>query len=348
VGFARACGRHCIGRNADRGAQGEGWSDVTAPQTYKSGLDLTAVIGDVIGNHFNSLGLVLNPHAISEPLVKGRRLLFAVTAPCPGVGLNRTTVSIGSAPRAYALLRRSLLRSGEGSTEVTAALIDELQACGVLVPANRTPKHPVFDFASAETELSAFVTEDGIPKASRNASAESIRIRKCAIVPGFLPEPLRLRLWRYYETLMKQGFMRMDESQSRRLTLHNETVAKWLHHATTPIVRDLIPEPIKPSYSYLGFYLSGAVLGRHVDREQCEYTISFALSAEPSTAVEDAWPLYAELESGEEFKALLAPGDALVFKGRELPHYRHPLADGRSSQSIFLHYVHESFSGRLT
>jgi hypothetical protein len=40
------------------------------------------------------------------------------------------------------------------------------------------------------------------------------------------------------------------------------------------------------------------------------------------------------------------PEDGLLFRGGELPHYRHALR-GERSTSLFLHYVDESFSGTL-
>jgi hypothetical protein len=41
----------------------------------------------------------------------------------------------------------------------------------------------------------------------------------------------------------------------------------------------------------------------------------------------------------------LGLGDALLYRGRELVHYRNPLPEGHHSSSIFLHYVRENFTG---
>jgi len=43
-----------------------------------------------------------------------------------------------------------------------------------------------------------------------------------------------------------------------------------------------------------------------------------------------------------------ALGDALLYRGCELPHYRDPLPDGQISTSIFLHYVRADFLGSLS
>jgi hypothetical protein len=43
----------------------------------------------------------------------------------------------------------------------------------------------------------------------------------------------------------------------------------------------------------------------------------------------------------------LGIGDALVYRGRELVHYRNPLPEAHQSTSYFLHYVDADFDGRL-
>jgi hypothetical protein len=42
-----------------------------------------------------------------------------------------------------------------------------------------------------------------------------------------------------------------------------------------------------------------------------------------------------------------AIGDALLYRGRELPHSRDALPEGHTSTSIFFHYVREDFAGSL-
>src|SRR5205085_12676542 len=125
----------------------------------------------------------------------------------------------------------------------------------------------------------------------------------------------------------------------------------------------------KPSYVYAASYKEGAVLDPHVDREQCEYSISLQVDyyPEPLDGI-SPWPLFlepfvppkdasasdrrfeqSEFKSDDELKRAvhLANGDGLLYKGRELVHYRNALPDGNRSTSLFFHYVSESFSGTL-
>jgi hypothetical protein len=168
-----------------------------------------------------------------------------------------------------------------------------------------------------------------------------------AVVHDLIPALFLRSIQDYYRRLVANGYLRLGDGQSLRYSMHNEPFARWLHHHTESFVTRAIPEPAKCSYSYLGFYVAGAVLERHTDRKQCEYTLSLTVDAAPSQAREDAWPLFADLADGSRVEAMLAPGDGLIFKGRELPHYRHMLPKGRTSSSIFFHYVPTDFVGQL-
>jgi hypothetical protein len=181
----------------------------------------------------------------------------------------------------------------------------------------------------------------------RVEATSTIRSSGYGIVRDLLPPEFLRSVQEYYRELVVNGFLPLGDGQSLRYSLHNEPLARWLHQHTAPLVSRIIPESVKPSYTYLGFYLAGAVLEKHTDREQCEYTLSLTIDATPSAAAADAWALYADLKDGTTVEALLGAGDGLIFKGRELPHYRHRLDQGRTSSSVFFHYVPEAFTGKL-
>jgi hypothetical protein len=127
---------------------------------------------------------------------------------------------------------------------------------------------------------------------------------------------------------------------------HNEPTASFFHHQLTDTVSAVAGQPVKPSYVYVAAYQSGAELASHVDRAQCEFSITFLVDCTPEPERESAWPLYLDTPQGivTVFQCL---GDGLLYKGRELPHYRKRLADGCTSTSIFFHYVPQDFKGPL-
>jgi len=166
---------------------------------------------------------------------------------------------------------------------------------------------------------------------------------------GCLIHPFHVAaLRRYYRCLIRTGKVRLGDNQSPvRYVAHNESVARFFHRQLTAVVTDMVEEPVKPSYVYLSTYLPGAELEKHTDRPQCEFSITLSLDYSPEPVRETPWPLYLETNHGliTVYQAL---GDALLYRGRELPHYRHPLPRGSTSTSIFFHYVHTDFNGSLS
>lgn len=172
------------------------------------------------------------------------------------------------------------------------------------------------------------------------------------VVVRDLIHPLQLgAMRRYYRALVADGRLPLGDSQvSERYGLHSEVLASFFHPQLTNLVSRIAGEPVKPSYLYFASYRPGAVLPKHVDREQCEFSISLLADYVPEPDGPCGWPLYMENPTAPEVvhAADLSVGDALLYRGRELIHYRHPLPDGHQSTSVFLHYVREDFSGSLS
>tara|TARA_A100001388_G_scaffold88430_1_gene63939 strand:- start:84 stop:692 length:609 start_codon:yes stop_codon:yes gene_type:complete len=88
-----------------------------------------------------------------------------------------------------------------------------------------------------------------------------------------------------------------------------------------------------PTYSYARIYKKGDVLKRHKDRYSCEVSMTMNLGGDP-------WPIYLE-PSGETdkegIKIDLEPGDALIYRGCEVEHWREAF-EGENCGQVFLHY----------
>ena len=88
-----------------------------------------------------------------------------------------------------------------------------------------------------------------------------------------------------------------------------------------------------PTYSYARIYKKGDVLKRHKDRYSCEVSMTMNLGGDP-------WPIYLE-PSGETdkegIKVDLEPGDALIYRGCEVEHWRE-VFEGENCGQVFLHY----------
>jgi len=154
-------------------------------------------------------------------------------------------------------------------------------------------------------------------------------------------------LRRYYRHRIRTGAIQLGDGQSsRRYVAYNDPVARFFHRQIANTVSAIAGEPVKPSYVYLASYLSGAELKKHVDREQCEFSVTLCLDFSPEPDLATPWPICLDTASGR-VTVYQALGDGLAYRGTRLPHYRSKLGEGQTSTSIFFHYVAADFAGSL-
>jgi len=88
-----------------------------------------------------------------------------------------------------------------------------------------------------------------------------------------------------------------------------------------------------PTFSYLRLYPRGTKLTPHTDRDSCEVAITAAVDSSDPTP----WPILLEMQDGTIECIDLAPGDILVYAGRELLHWREPLQGDWRLQAMFFY-----------
>jgi hypothetical protein len=220
-------------------------------------------------------------------------------------------------------------RSAVAATELPSHLGSVLTMAGILVQPCDIEKMTVVASKLAETAGMQF------------------RDRGYTPVSGLIHPFHVAALRRYFRHCIRKGGMHLGDTQSpRRYVAHNDSVARFFHHQLAAAVALFAGEPIKPSYVYAASYQGGAKLERHTDREQCEFSISFCLDYSPEPSLSTGWPLQLHTHQGT-VTVYQALGDALLYRGRQLPHSRATLRQGHTSTSIFFHYVRENFAGPL-
>lgn len=90
-----------------------------------------------------------------------------------------------------------------------------------------------------------------------------------------------------------------------------------------------------PTYSYARFYQNGHIMDKHLDRDECEVSVTMNLGG-------DMWPIFIIGLDKKERKIELSPGDALIYQGSKCEHWREKFA-GNFCGQVFLHYVTEKY-----
>jgi hypothetical protein len=177
------------------------------------------------------------------------------------------------------------------------------------------------------------------------SAAERLRVeRLCKLQRVLHPGHIRA-LAAYYEALIRSGQPLGDGQVERRHGWHNEPIARFFHHQLGRLVSRVAGESIKPTYCYSSAYRGGAALKAHIDREQCEYTLSLLVDQSEGFAREP-WPLCFLGPMGKA-AVTLAVGEAVLFMGCELPHWREQSSPREHQLMLLFHYVKASFQGVL-
>lgn len=180
------------------------------------------------------------------------------------------------------------------------------------------------------------------------AIAAAFDARGYAVVPGLMPRELMDIAFRYYLSYVGvPGYYRV-EGEERALDRPADALGEVLLARALPQIEQRVGRRLLPTYSFARIYTTESRLSRHVDRGACEFsatvTVGFRNAREP-------WPICLEA-GGSERAVALDIGDALVYRGMDVPHWRDPLPQGIWCQ-LFLHYVdadgalaHLRFDGR--
>ncbi|MBI3556249.1 MAG: hypothetical protein HY074_08295 [Deltaproteobacteria bacterium] len=161
--------------------------------------------------------------------------------------------------------------------------------------------------------------------------------------------PLQIAALRSYcRDLRSEGYFELDREQvvNMRSYMQNEPFMSFIHQRLLGVIRDLTASDLIPSYSFLTTYDSGAVLERHIDRDQCAWNVSLFIDSQPEVSLADSWPIYFDV-GGKVSGVRLAMGDAVLYRGTEVPHWRNALPAGQLATVLLGHYVPQSFEGAL-
>ena len=180
-------------------------------------------------------------------------------------------------------------------------------------------------------------------------TGQAFREQRYVVVPHIMA-PLQLAaVRRYYRALIAEGFLPFgDKEWPDRYFSYRDPVGCFFQHELANVVSEIAGERVKASFSFFASYHRGSMLPPHRDREQCEYSISILLDHSPEPEDLSPWPIYLQPPGAQAaLPVSIGAGDAVLYRGREVLHYRDRLTDAEYCSFWFFFYVPESFSGSL-
>lgn len=113
------------------------------------------------------------------------------------------------------------------------------------------------------------------------------------------------------------------------------------HIAVRQRLESAIGRKLYTTYYFDRFYWASQELDRHTDRDACEISVTVHIG----TSLEEPWPVWIQTPSGEERSVILQPGDGMIYKGCERPHWRNAMPGNQQPgledwyHQVFFHYV---------
>jgi len=123
-------------------------------------------------------------------------------------------------------------------------------------------------------------------------------------------------------------------------TLNNNLFFDKLLNDLTPYVEKVSGLKLFPTYSYARLYNQhGEELKLHTDRPACEISITLTLGFDGNV-----WSIYMghNEDKSNATKIDMDIGDAVLYKGCEVFHWREPYFEGKCQAQVFLHYVDQN------
>lgn len=129
----------------------------------------------------------------------------------------------------------------------------------------------------------------------------------------------------------KQG-EQVEGSHSRYADLLMESILMSLH----PKIEYITGLTLIPTYSYYRVYRPGNELKPHTDRPACEISATVSFGRNYNGADDYNWGMFVE---GKEI--VLEPGDAIIYKGCDVKHWREKFSASQFSYHVqgFYHFV---------
>jgi hypothetical protein len=157
------------------------------------------------------------------------------------------------------------------------------------------------------------------------------------VLRNFIPSLFTVFLREHFDTLKNTNKLEGGDPQvTLSQCVYGDPCYDTFMLLSTPLISGATGKELLPTYTYGRIYYKGSELLPHLDREECEHSVTLFLGGE----FEKTWPIWMLNKSVHEQPQMCAlnPGDAVVYKGSKVHHWRDGF-EGTSHYQLFMHYV---------
>lgn len=170
-----------------------------------------------------------------------------------------------------------------------------------------------------------------------NFNNNSFENNKYTVVRNFLDKDFIRLVSTYMQNYINRGNYKPDRDGD------DSSKICWYSDPLVEVILDLCKEGVEqqtsleliPTYSYTRVYRGGEELIPHTDRPSCEISVTCNVYANTKQAVY----MQDELNGKDPVEIFLEPGDAIIYKGCDVKHWRKKLSPEELNAQFMLHYV---------
>jgi hypothetical protein len=157
-------------------------------------------------------------------------------------------------------------------------------------------------------------------------------MNKFEIVRGLISQQEAERLHKYLilrrkaATYLKETKHFEDKQVPNTFSLYGDPIMETYLQELKPKFEASVGANLTETYAYCRLYQQGDVLTKHKDRSSCEISTTMFLGGQ-------VWPIYFE----PDVEVVLQQGDAVIYRGCDVEHWRDELKGYMCSQ-VFFHY----------
>lgn len=154
-------------------------------------------------------------------------------------------------------------------------------------------------------------------------------------LPGFLNKDSCKELADVLKSLVENKLAIKDNQCPLSESVYGSIIFEKLLLDLLPTFENICGKKLYPTYSYARLYSPNDELTPHIDRPSCEISVTITLDFEG-----DSWPIFmTNLETNEASKITMDIGDAILYQGISVKHWREKYTQGKQQAQVFLHYV---------
>jgi hypothetical protein len=170
--------------------------------------------------------------------------------------------------------------------------------------------------------------------ASMQVDSGDFERRGYARVHGLMPREVLDIAFRYFLSYVAVPGYYDGDIRFRALDRYADALGEAMIPTVQARLESVIGRALLPTSSFVRIYTTESILKKHVDRNACEYSATMTVGYRNA---EGLWPIFVESEN-ENIAVELDVGDAMVYKGMAIPHWREALPRGIWCQ-LFFHFV---------